>query len=869
MAPMGGTGAITDLEAARDLHQRGDLAGAERLYRSLLDQQPGNADALHLLGYIALQTGRWQQAAEWIGRSLQVDPTQQSARLNLGVALRSLARFDAALACVEGVLAAAPNHVEALQNRGDLLIDMGRPAEALASLERALQLRPDFPEALNNRGRAQNALGQMLPALQSFDEALRLVPTFARAHTNRGTVLRHLNRLEDALASFDHALRFDPHSLPALYNRGNTLLELERDAEALQCYEQLLDRDARDAETWSNCGIALLRLGRLEESLAALNRALELQPNFPQALNNLGNTLRKLGRPEEALSRYDEALRLLPQYADSLSNRGVVLSELHRHPEALASHERAVALQGDNAEYYYNRGNTHMALRQMQAALEDFERSLVLRADVPDALFNRGVASIKLKRYEDAAAALDRLLQVEPSYPWAHGVRFLCRAQICDWTDAAAGRERLVTSVGRGEPADEPFSFLAVSGSAAAQLECARTYMAERFPAAAGTVGMAPRQRGERIRVAYVSGDFRDHPAPRLLAGVFETHDRRRFEIVGVALRAPDASVLGRRVSAAFDRLVDASAMSDSALVASMREMRVDIAVDLMGCTEGQRSRIFAQRAAPVQVNFIGYPGTVGVDYLDYLIADRFVVPPERRADYAEHIVYLPDCFQPNDDRRFMPERGATREDEALPERGLVWCCFNNPSRITPDIFDVWMRLLQQVPDSILWLYVEGPVAERNLRGEAARRGVDPRRLVFAVRVPYEQHLARLGLADVFLDTAPFNGGTTVSDALWIGLPVVTCAGDAFAARMAGSLLRTLGLPELVTTNLEEYASRALELGACADRRALLRARLGKMRLESPLFDTRRYCRHLESAYQTMWDRCVRGECPAMLEVGA
>lgn len=856
-----------NLQAARDRHRQGDLAEAERLYRTVLATEPKNAEALHLLGYVALQTGRWQSAAELISHSLQVDPSQLTARVNLGVALRNLRQFEAALGCFHHILALAPDHAEALNNQADVLLELDRPREALASLDRVLKLQPNFPEALNNHGRALNALGQRIMALESFDLALRLNPNFAQAHNNRGNALRHLNRLEEALTSFDQALLINPHSRLALYNRGNVLLELERHGAALQCYEQLLRLDPNDPETLSNSGLALLRLGRPEESLAALRQALALQPKFPRALNNLGSTLRKLGRLEQALVSYDQALLLSPADPDTLSNRGVALTELHRYQEAVANHDSALAQRQDSADLYYNRGNTRMALRQMHAALQDYERALALRKDSPDTLFNRGVALLKLKRHEEAAAALDRLVQIKPTYPLALGTGFHCRSQVCDWSDAASTREQLIAAVARGELVDEPFSFLAVSGSAAHQLRCARTYTADRYPAEAALQESPIAASGKRLRIAYLSGDFRDHPVPRLLLGVFERHDRARFETFGISLRPEDRSPLGRRVSTSFDKFIDVSARSDTEVVALMREMRIDIAIDLMGWTEGARTRIFARRAAPVQVNFIGFPGTMGGAYMDYLIADRFIVPPERQQDYAESIVYMPNCFQPNDDRKSLPESASNRGDEGLPAQGFVWSCFNNPVKVNAAMFDVWMRLLQRTPDSVLWMFVDSTGAVRNLQREASRRGVDPQRLRFAHRVPYEQHLARLPLADVFLDTIPFNGGTTVSDALWAGLPVLTCLGEAFASRMAGSLLQVLGVPELISADLQEYETRALDLANSPDRLRQLRERLRCGRFGAPLFNTQLYCRHLEAAYATMQERSARGDRPSSLAV--
>jgi predicted O-linked N-acetylglucosamine transferase (SPINDLY family) len=854
------------LEAALAQHRSGHLAEAERLYHAYLAVEPRNAEALHLLGYVALQTGRWQAAVDWISRSLEVNPTQIAARLNLGVALRNHRQFSAALQCFDHVLASDPSHLEALNNRADVLIELYRPREALESLEKALHLQPNFPEALNNRGRALNALGETRVALEVFDLALQLKPSFTRALNNRGNVLRKLNRLEDALANFDQAVRLDPHSSVALYNRANALLELERYEEALQCYEELLRRDPQDAETLTNRGVALLHLHQAEKSVAAHRQALLIQPNFPRALNNLGNSLRKLHRLDEALVCYDQALRWDPVDPDALSNRGVVLTELHRYDEAVASHDLALEKTRDKADLFYNRGNTRLALRQMQAALQDFEQALLIRPNAPDALFNVGFALTQLNRHDAAAASFDRLLQIEPGYPLALGMRFHCLAMVGDWSEDLL-RDKIIAAVSRGELVDDPFCFMSVSGSAEDQLRCAQNYMSDRYPGEHPASAPRSKRSDDRIRLAYLSGDFRDHPVSRLLVGVFEQHDRTHFETIGIALRAADQSDLGKRVAAAFDQFVDVSARSDAEVISLMRGMNVDIAIDLMGCTQGQRTRIFAQRAAPVQVNFIGYPGTLGTEYLDYLIADRFVVPQDRQPSYAESIVYLPECYQPNDDRRALAQANSTRSRHGLPEQGIVWCCFNNTYKINEAMFNVWMSLLRQTPDSVLWLYVDSAAAERNMRREAEQRGVAPSRLVMAPRVAYDEHLARLPLADVYLDTTPFSGGATASDVLWAGVPLLAYAGDAFAARMSGSLLQALGLPELITTDLQSYEKAALELAGSPEWRLQLREKLRLRRFEAPLFNTKRYCRHLEAAYMKMHERVLRGHAPANITV--
>lgn len=324
---------------------------------------------------------------------------------------------------------------------------------------------------------------------------------------------------------------------------------------------------------------------------------------------------------------------------------------------------------------------------------------------------------------------------------------------------------------------------------------------------------------------------------------------------------------MGQRIAAAFERFVDASRMTDAEVAALMRELEVDIAIDLTGYTQDNRTAIFAARPAPVQVNYLGFPGGMGAGYMDYIIADAFVIPPAARPHYAEQVVHMPHCFQGNDEQREIAAHRPGREEAGLPESGFVFCAFNNVYKITPPLFDVWMRLLRAVPDSVLWLAVDAPAVRRNLAAEASRRGVEPGRVVFSPRVPYREHLARMGLADLFLDTLPFNAGTTASDALWAGLPVLTCSGEAFAARMAGSLLTAVGLPELITYDLDDYEALALKLATTPALLADIRARLASNRTTSPLFDTEQFCRHLETAYRTMWERQQRGEPPADLWV--
>jgi protein O-GlcNAc transferase len=417
-----------------------------------------------------------------------------------------------------------------------------------------------------------------------------------------------------------------------------------------------------------------------------------------------------------------------------------------------------------------------------------------------------------------------------------------------------------VNAVRAGKRATIPLDLMVMSGSADDQLKCARIYAEQLYARPVAPVWQGARYANRRIRLAYLSADFRDHAVAFLIAGLLERHDRSRFEVFGYSLTGETAGPLAERVRGAFEHFSVVKDLGKAEVARQLREQQIDIAVDLMGPTLNARTEIFALRPCPVQVNYLGYPGTIGADFLDYIIADAYVIPPGMERHYAEKVVRLPDTFQCNDAKRSAAARAVSRADAGLPQEGVIYCCFNNSAKFSPATFDLWMRVLREVPGSVLWLFADHPILQGNLRKEAQARGIDPQRLVFAPRVEYPQHLARLQLADVFLDTLPFNAGTTASDALWAGVPVVTRSGEAFAARMAGSLLHAIGMPELIAASPEEYVALAIRLGKDAQFLAATKAKLAANRSTYPLFDTGRFRRHIEAAYVAMWERTQRDE---------
>jgi predicted O-linked N-acetylglucosamine transferase (SPINDLY family) len=634
---------------------------------------------------------------------------------------------------------------------------------------------------------------------------------------------------------FAKLTKVEPNSAEIWAGRGRNFFAMNLFDRALEAFDRALGIAPDSAESWANRGRTLIAMNMLDHALEAFDRALAIKPAFPEVLYNRAKLLSDAERLEEALASYDKCLEVMPRFVEALINRGNLLVKLERNEEALVSYNKCIAVAPTFAMVWKN----------------------------------VGIFFIKVKRHEEAAKALVRALELAPHDEEAIEYLVFARQQLCDWSDLSALTSKFLDCVQKGKATTMPFVVIAATDSCQLQLQCARNYIAKHYPPADRTLWRGERYAHERIRIAYLSADFRNHAVAYLTAGLFEHHDRTKFETIAISFSPDSAGKMQDRIRNGFEKFIDVGNDGDRQAANLIRELEVDIAIDLMGFTQHHRLGILAFRPAPIQVNYLGYPATMGADYIDYIIADRYVVPARQRPDYSEHIVYLPDTFQANDTKRLLPTHIPGRAAFGLPEHSFVFCSFNNPAKITPAVFDIWMRLLRQIENSVLWILADSVALEHSFRREAQARGIAPDRLVLAPRVAYDDYLARYCLADLFLDTLPLNGGTTVSDALWAGLPVVTCSGDAFAARMAGSLLHAIGLPELATSSLADYESLAQKLATDPASLAGIRAKLSRNRATYPLFNTDRFRRHFEAAFTMMHERYQRGEPPADILVNA
>ena len=836
-------------------------------YDRVLALLPNYADALNNRGVILHGSKRYEEALASYDRALVLLPDNANVLNNRGNTLGELKRFEEALASYDHALSVRPDYAEALYNRGKALKELKRFDDALGSYNRALALRSDYAEALQNRGNTLHELKRFDEALASYDRALALQSDNAEALNNRGNALRELERFDEALVSYDRALASWPDYAEARSNRGIVLHELKRFDEALASYDRVLSVRPDYAEAVYNRGITLHELKRFDEALASYDHALSMRPDLVEALNNRGVTLKELKRFGEALASYDHLLSMRPNHAETFSNRGVTLHELKRFDEALASYDRALAVRPDYADALYNRGNALHQLKRFDEALASYDHALALRPDNADALSNRGVTLHELKRFDEALASYDRALAVKADHEHAFSGAAWCVTNLCDWDRRTPFTAEINAHVSGKKSIISPFVLFGYSGDPALQLQCAKNFIVNRVPLPPRPLWTGQTWRHDKLRIAYLSADFRAHATAFLMTELFEKHDRSRFEIIGVSFGVDDASDVRKRLVAAFDEFHDVSRKSDEEVAKLLQDLQVDIAIDLKGHTQDSRFEIFEYRPAPIQVSYLGYPGTIGTQAIDYIIADKVVAPFEHQQFYTERIVHLPECYQVNDTKRKIAERTPTRQEAGLPEHEFVFCSFNNNWKIEPTIFDIWMRLLHQVEGSALWLLRGNDGAEQNLRKEAQRRGIDPSRLVFAGRLPPDEHLARHNLADLFLDTLPCNAHTTASDALWMGLPLLTCQGKAFAGRVAASLLHAVGVPELIASNLEEYQTLALKFARDPALLAKIKTKLAQNRNTYPLFNTDRFARHIEAAFTTMWETWQHGEAPKSFSI--
>ena len=746
---------------------------------------------------------------------------------------------DAARTACGILLSINPQEVSAWLLLGAINRDLGFVYEAEACWWRAAQLEPVRHEALLNLAGMYRTQRRWRDAMNCYVQTTQRNSTVAAAWLGWCETLLELGQYAEAINLVESARVAGCVTYDLLLCQGNAYFQSGHPAQAAQCYQSLVQQNPSVKPPRYNLALALAKAGRRAESVSVLQALIGMAPEYLNAHIKLADLLADAGDPRGAAVAYRAAIALRPDMGELHNNLGKALRQIGQMPEARACFETAIRLGIQQAVVYLNLGGVYQSLRQQDEALAIYRQGLAIDPDDYSLL--------------TSAVHVQQML--------------------CDWNGLENLHERLVTPalqevVGRLPPPSFPFLALPTLVTSAEQRCIADNYARSLTDTASTVYAHTPQLRGAKpLRIGYVSADFHNHATAHLMLGLFKRHDRSQVEVWAYSLGSDDGSYYRKRIAADCDHFQDIGSLSDDQAAARIHADAIDIVIDLKGYTGSARPAIFARRPAPLQVQYLGYPGTMGGDFIDYVIADQVVLPPADIPFYSESPIWMPHCYQINDCEQPIAAHLPDRATCGLPEQGFVFCCFNSPYKIEPKVFDAWMQMLAAVPDSVLWLYAGNPTAVINRRQAAVNWGIAPERLVFAEMMPKDRHLARQRQADLFLDTLFYNAHTTGSDALWAGVPMLTLPGETFASRVGESLLRAVGLEEMIVPSLDAYVAKAIEFAQHPERLAAIKAKLAQNRLTCSLFDTEAFTRGLEYAYSAIWSRWESDMPPAPITV--
>ena len=784
----------------------------------------------------------------------------------LGAAHQGLGRTTEAFVAFKKVTNLSPDYPEGHNNLGINLQSQGKLEDSIKAFNKAISLKPEFSDAYFNMGISFVKQGKLDEAIMSYQNAVYLEPHNVEAHGGMGNALKDQGRLDEAIASYNKLIKIQPNNPDAYYNIGNVMKDQGDLHGAIKSYKTAIHLNPDFFEAYNGIGIILLDQGDFQGAIEVATRAISLESNFAEAYNTIGIALNSEGELEGAEGAYKKAISLKPDYADAYSNLGLTLGNQSKLQVAIVALQKALALQPDNVGALINMGITLANQGNPEEALTAYKKAINIEPNSSLAYFNMANVLVSQKKPEEAIHCYSKGLSIQPTNDFANAMKLYQQTKICDWASVSAV-EDMIPNLGITDQFVEPLTMLHLEDSPERHHLRSKVYAKAKLPKNQGIIVSPPTQKPAKLRIGYFSGDYKAHPVAHLIARVLELHDRNHFEVFGYSLNKPDKSTIGQRVIKSFDKFTNIHIMSDANTINTVLNDKLDIAIDLSGYTNLSRPRLFSHRMAPIQINYLGYPGTMGLDYIDYIIADSVVIPNNQKDHYSEKIIYLPNTYQATDNKRFISNKKILKVDLGLPSEGFIFCCFNNVHKISPTEFNIWMRLLIAVDGSVLWLYSQNDLVKTNLRQEAENRGVAGERLIFAERMPQEDHLARLQLADLFIDTFHYNAHTTCSDAIWAGLPVVTKLGQGFPARVAGSILKSIGLSELVTQSYEEYELLIMTLAKDRNYLKNVKEKLTRNQLSKALFNTELFTKHLETGYSSAYQKYFEGQQPEAIYV--
>jgi predicted O-linked N-acetylglucosamine transferase (SPINDLY family) len=843
------------------LHKSGKVELACQVYTLVLNANPEHSMANHNMGALAVDIGKVEEALPFFEAALEANADVAQFWVSYIDALINVGR----IADAQAVFGQAKNNgaqgdgFDKLEHR---LKDAGQ--EPLEANQIASEPQPKLPNILDGLkldqaiklAKKQAKEDSPEEAKRIYQDILTKFPKNKRALDGlTGLIGKPIGRVSKAQNPPQDQLQ----SLINLYSQGQL-------QQALQQAETLVQQYPNSSVLLNIQGAVLKGLGQLDLSVDAFDKALAIKPDYADAHYNMGLVLQEQGKLEEAIEAYNKALAIKPDYAELYNNMGNALKEQGKLEEAIEAFNKALAIKPDHAFAYSNMGIALQEHGKLEEAIESYNKAIAIKPDYADSYCYMGVALQEQGKLEEAIKAYRKALAIKPDYDVARAQKLHVQAHICDW-DSMAKEIGLLPRLGVSKDYVEPFTMLSLEDAPERHRRRSELYVATKYPQRTRSKWTRPSQKPKKLKIGYFSADFHNHATMFLMAQIFAAHDHEHFEVYAYSYGPDNYDEMRQKLITDVDKFYDVRNKSDAEIVDLARADNLDIAIDLKGYTKDERLSLFSRCLAPVQISYLGYPGTLGADFIDYIVADPTLIPKAKCGYYTEQVIYLPHTYQPTDNKRPISGKVMNREEHGLSSNNFVFCCFNQNYKISPKEFDIWMRLLSKVEGSVLWLLQSNEWAEQNLKHQAEARGVSSKRLIFADKIPQAKHLARQQLADLFLDTFNCNAHTTTSDALWAGLPVVTKLGEGFAARVAGSLLNAIGLPELITTTEHEYEDLILELATNPTRLAEVKKKLATNRISQPLFNTELYTKHLENGYQQAYQNYLDGNSPQTITV--
>ena len=802
-----------ELKKAVLYHRSGKLEQAENIYTQILAKHPEHADALHLMGLLAYEKGKNNEGINLIKKAIETDHSQPFFFNNLGNIYKAVGRFDDARSCYSSALTLTPEYADACYNMANILRELKNPDEAISYYKKTVKIIPEHIEAYNNMAVLLCEQGKAESALLIYKKILEIKPYFYNALNNMGHIYKDQKNFDDAMSCYKKSIKADPGRPEAYASMGSMLQITGRLNEAVKYYKKAINIKPDFYEAFNDMGTVFLELNMLQPAMECFIKAATINPFTPNVYNNIGNVYKKKGRFNKAAKCYEKGIDLNPDLFETYYNLGLVYGKTGRFEEAVGCYKKAIEKKSDYT-FAYN-----FLIYQLQQICSWKEiNPLILKLD------KLTKKTLKDKETSAQMPFLAFSLNDDPLH---------------NFNVAKSWSDNIENSMGSLIKSVKGSKFLFSPGLS----------------------------RKKRIILGYLSSDFKNHATAHLMLSMFKMHNRDKFKIYCYSDGEDDKSSYRTKIINDCDGFVEIRGLSHFDAATRIYNDQVDILIDLKGYTEGGRLEIFALRPSPVQVSYLGFPGTTGADFIDYIIADKIVIPLKDRENFSEKVVYMPNTYQVNDRFQIISDQNISRKEAGLPENGFVFCSFNGTCKIDSATFDLWLSILRDVPKSVLWLLKSNDLVEYNLKYEAEKRDVDSDRLFFGEKLLKDRHLARLKLADLAIDTIIVNGHTTTSDALWAGVPVITLQGRHFASRVSSSILNAIGLNDLIVHNTDDYRNLAILLAKDPARLKFYRQKIDDNRMKYPLFDTLRFVKNIEKAYQQMWKIYESGNVPVHINV--